>query len=130
MALIETRPYFLLGDLVSNLGVGALVGSLSALLFGPGWNMLVAMVVGMALGMLVAIPFALLLGALFGAMEIMVPVMTTGMVAGMVVSMGAAMEPCSFARGAQLGALSGLGAMVAIYLANALIRGRTSHWTS
>jgi hypothetical protein len=131
MALrIETRPYFVFGDLVSNLAVGALVGVVTAALFGPGWNMFVAMFVAMALGMAISLPFALLLGALFGAMEIMVPVMTTGMVAGMVVGMDAAMRASSIGHGAQLGAVSGLGVMVAVYLANAVIRGRTSHWTS
>jgi hypothetical protein len=128
--MIETRPYFVIGDLASNVGVGALVGALSALVFGSGWNMFVAMIVGMALGMLVSLPFAFLLGALFGAMEVILPVMTTGMVAGMIVSMGAAMEGSTFAQGAKLGAISGFGVMVAIYLANAVIRRRTSRWTS
>ena len=130
MSRIETRPYFVFGDLVSNVGVGAAIGGLTALIFGPGWNMVVAMFVGMALGMAVSLPFAFGLGALFGAMEIMVPVMTTGMVAAMVVAMAAAMDATSAMQGMRLGALSGLGVIIAVYLANAVIRGRTAHWTS
>lgn len=126
---IETRPYFVFGDLVSNVLTGGVIGIIMAAVFGPSWNMFVAMFVAMAFGMAISLPFAFLLGALFGAMEIMVPVMTTGMVAAMVVSMDAAMMECSLVRGAQLGALSGVGVMIAVYLANAVIRGRTSHWT-
>ena len=88
---METRPYFLFGDLLANGLAGVLVGVVMAALFGPGWNMILAMFVGMALGMIISLPIALPLGALFGAMEVMVPVMTTGMVAGMVVSMASAM---------------------------------------
>lgn len=127
---METRPYFVFGDLFANALAGTVVGLAMAALFGPGWNMIVAMFVGMALGMVIAMPIAFPLGALFGAMEVMVPVMTTGMVAGMVVSMAAAMEPVSLARGAQLGLYSGIGTLVACYAANAWIRGRASRWTS
>jgi len=123
---METRPYFVIGDLFSNCGVGALVGLAMAALVGPGWNMLVGMLVGMALGMAIALPFALGLGALFGAMETMIPVMTTGMVAGMIVSMGAAMQASGLAHAAELGALSGFGVVAATYLANAVLRRRTS----
>jgi len=127
---METRPYFVLGDLLSSCGVGALVGLAMAALVGPGWNMVVAMLVGMALGMAIALPFALGLGALFGAMETMIPVMTTGMVAGMLVAMGAAMQVSSLSHGAALGALSGFGVLAATYLANAVLRRRASRWTS
>ncbi len=131
MALkFETRPYFVFGDLVANVAVGALIGALMAAVFGPAWNMYVAMFIAMALGMVISLPFALVFGALFGAMEIMLPVMTTGMVAGMLVSMSATMDLVPIGRGAQVGAVSGFGVMLAIYLANALIRTRTSQWTS
>jgi hypothetical protein len=130
---METRPFFVAGDLASNVLVGALVGGVLALLFGPGWNMFIAMVVGMVLGMVVSLPFAFLLGALFGAMETMLPVMTTGMLAGMVVSMAAAMaasaEAVGFAHGAWLGCLSGFGIFVATYLANAVVKPRAARWT-
>ncbi|MCP4904858.1 MAG: hypothetical protein GY910_07745 [bacterium] len=131
---METRPYFVLGDLFANSLAGVLVGLAVAALFGPGWNMILAMFVGMALGMVVSLPVALPLGALFGAMEVMIPVMTTGMVTGMVVSMSATMatmaEPLSLGRGAALGLYCGLGTLAACYVANLWIRGRTSRWTA
>ena len=131
---METRPYFIFGDLLANSLAGVLVGLATAALFGPGWNMLIAMFLGMALGMVLSMPVAFPLGALFGAMEVMLPVMTTGMVAGMVVSMAAAMapitEPVSLARGAELGFYSGLATLASCYVANIWIRGRTSQWTS
>jgi len=127
---METRPYFMAGDLLANLGVGALVGLAMAAMVGIGWNMLVAMVVGMALGMAISIPPALLLGALLGAMEVMIPVMTTGMVAGMGVSMAASMGEVGLARGAELGALSGVCVIAALYVANSVIRRTDTRWIS
>jgi hypothetical protein len=84
----------------------------------------------MAVGMVISAPLALLGGALFGAMEVMLPVMTTGMVAGMVVSMSGTMAAMSFADGAWLGSLSGVAVLVATYIANTIIKGRASRWTS
>jgi hypothetical protein len=127
---METRPYFLIGDLLANGFAGAVIGSLMTLVFGPSWNMFLAMLVGMGIGMLVSTFIALPLGALFGAMEVMVPVMTTGMVAGMVVSMAAAMEEVPFMRGAELGVMCGVVTLIACYVANSLIRRRASKWTS
>ena len=127
---METRPYFVLGDVLANSVVGALVGVASAALFGPGWNMIIAMLVGMALGMVISLPALLGFVVFFGAMEVMVPAMTTGMVAGMVVSMSATMGPLSFASAAVLGVKSGLGVLVAIYLANIIVKRRAALWTT
>jgi len=127
---LETRPYFVLGDVLANSVVGALVGVASAALFGPGWNMIIAMLVGMALGMVISLPALLGFVVFFGAMEVMVPAMTTGMVAGMVVSMSATMGPLSFASAAVLGVKSGLGVLVAIYLANIIVKRRAALWTT
>ncbi len=127
---METRPYFVLGDVLANSVVGALVGLASAAVFGPGWNMIIAMLAGMALGMVISVPALLGVVVLFGAMEVMVPAMTTGMVAGMVVSMSATMGPLSFASAAVLGVKSGLGVLVAIYLANIIVKRRAALWTT
>ena len=129
-ATMETRPYFVLGDLLANATAGTLVGLAMAALFGPSWNMFLAMFVGMALGMALSLFVALPMGALFGAMEVMVPVMTTGMVSGMVVSMVATMEPLSFSQAAELGLYSGIATLAACYVANAWIRGKASRWTT
>ena len=53
---METRAYFVVGDLVANVGTGALVGLAMAGIFGPDWNMFVAMLLGMALGMALSLP--------------------------------------------------------------------------
>lgn len=126
---METRPYFVFGDLVMNTLAGALVGGLMALMFGPGWNMFVAMIAGMALGMIIALPPSLLGSALFGAMEVMLPVMTSGMVAGMVVSMRASMNSMSFIDGAEVGGLCGVAVMIATYTINVIVKPRAEKWT-
>jgi len=126
---MEKRFYFVLGDVVSNGSIGALAGALLSLIFGPDWNMFIAMITGMVLGMIISLPFAFLFGALFGAMEIMLPVMTTGMAAGMVVSMGATMKPMSLADGAYHGLASGVSVFVITYVLNAFIKPRAAKWT-
>ncbi len=120
----------MLGDLAVNIVAGSVIAVITAALFGPSWNMVLAMIVGMALGMLISLPIAILSGALFGAMEVMIPVMTTGMVAGMLVSMVAAMGEVALGWSARVGAIIGIGVAIATYVANSVIRRRASRWTS
>jgi hypothetical protein len=129
MSEMETRPYFVIGDLIMNTLAGAVAGGLMALIFGADWNMFVAMIVGMALGMVIALPLSLLGSALFGAMEVMLPVMTSGMLAGMVVSMGATMNTLSFLDGTRLGSLCGIAVMIVTYIVNAIVKQRADKWT-
>ncbi len=82
---MDSRLYFVLGDLAANLLVGALAGWLSAVVIGTGWNMFLAMFLAMGLGMLVGLVLFFPLGMAFGAMEVMLPTMFSGMLAGMVV---------------------------------------------
>lgn len=126
---MERRPYFIFGDLVACLATGALVGAACAALFGPGWNMLLAMFVGMALGMALTLPLTFLVFlALFGAMEVMVPSMLTGMVVGMVVSMEAAMQGVTVLQGIEAGLVVGFLCMVGTYLLNARLTRRAEPW--
>lgn len=118
---MERRPYFLLGDLISNTGVGALVGVVVAFLVGESWPAWLAMVAGMMLGDLVALPAAVGLSALFGAMELMLPVMVSGMLSGMVVGMRAASHPLSTTTAVTWGAALGLVALLATYGLNAYV---------
>jgi len=123
---METRPYFLLGDLFVNVTVGALVGVVCAALIGPAWNMWLGMFAGMALGMLIALVLSLgIFAVLFGAMEVMVPTMLTGMVVGMVVGMAGPMMEVGLLDGARWGAVLGVGCLAATYAANAVITRRT-----
>lgn len=127
---METRPYFVLGDIGSNVVAGALVGGVCAWLLPPEWNMVVAMVAGMALGMATSLPAAFLLSGMFGAMETLLPVMTTGMVAGMVVAMQASLTVVRPEDAVRIGGLCGLAVVTTTYAANALIRPRAARWTT
>ena len=120
---METRPYFLLGDLLVNTAVGALVGLACAALIGPAWNMWLGMFIGMAIGMALALVLSLgVFAVLFGAMEVMVPAMLTGMIAGMVVGMAAPMTEVSLMTGARWGALLGIACLIVTYAANAVLQ--------
>lgn len=121
---MSDRWYFLLGDIISNLSVGAAAGVLSVLFVDTEWNMFSGMLVGMGCGMLVA----LLLGPLlfmryFGAMEVMVPTMLGGMLSGMLVGMGAAMVDYSLYEALSRGAVIGLVVLIFCAYANYLISG-------
>jgi hypothetical protein len=119
---METRPYFLIGDLVANGLIGGVVGALSAWLVDPSWNMWVAHVVCMVVGMVLALPLAFPFMAFFGAMEVMVPTHFAGMCAGMWVGMEAAMHPVSGAAGFATGVWVGIASLLFCYLADALLR--------
>ena len=114
---------FIVGDFLSNLALGALVGALGAAAFSTSWGMLPAMLVGMAAGMAIAFVWSTVAGIWLGAHEAHMPAMLTGMCAGMCVSMFAAMQPLSMWRGAGLGTAVGLASLLFTYAMNALLRG-------
>ncbi len=117
---MEVRPYFLIGDLLANAGVGALAAWLAAAIGLPSWPMPAAMLAGMLLGMLIGLVAALaVLGALLGAMEVFVPCMLGGMLAGMVGAMG----PVGGAAPLAAGAVVGVATLVCVYAANAALKG-------
>ena len=121
---MNDRFYFLLGDILSNMLVGAAAAAVCALLIDPDWNMLLAMLLGMPLGMLLALLLGLfLLYRYFGANEVMVPTMLSGMAAGMLTAMTAAMQPLSVSSAALCGALVGLAILGFCYYSDYLIRG-------
>ena len=119
---MERRLYFLFGDIVSNTGVGALVGFVVVMSVREGWPPLLAMVSGMLLGDVVALPAMVLLSILFGAMEVMLPVMLTGMVTGMLVAMLMAMRGLSAGAAVAIGMLVGLLTLGATYIVNARVQ--------
>lgn len=89
---MDERPYFLFGDVLSNVLVALLTALAVDALFSPGWSMPVAMFLAMLLGMGIAsLCCVLLLMRFFGAMEIMLPTMLTGMLVGMLVGMSRVM---------------------------------------
>ena len=120
---MDNRLYFVLGDILANIVIAALIGALAVVIVDTGWNMWLAMVLMMVIGMALALPGAFLFGYWFGAMEIMVPVMQAGMWSGMVVGMWQAMSPLSVQQGMLIGAVTGLVVLNVIWVANIALRG-------
>ncbi len=117
---MEVRPYFLVGDVVANAGVGAIAAVVVTWIGLATWPMPLGMLAGMVLGMVVGLVAALaVLSLLLGAMEVFVPCMLSGMLAGMVASMGSigTLPP------AASGALVGVATLLCIYIANAVLSG-------
>lgn len=119
---METRLYFLAGDVTANALIGGLVGALCAWLIDPGWNMWVAHGTGMLIGMLLSLPLAFPFVICFGAMEVMVSTHLAGMCAGMWVGMEAAHASVAPATGFVQGAAVGLAALACCYLADLWLR--------
>ena len=130
----ETSParrlYLFVGDLLANVGLGALVGLIVSSSVGEGWPVVVGMAASMAVGTLVSVPASMLLAPFFGAFEVMLPGMASAMLAGMVVGMRATAGSASHADLAGLGAASGLAVLVAVRLLDRCIRRKGATWTS
>lgn len=120
---MDSRLYFVLGDIFSNVLAGLVAGWFSWLLVDTGWNMWLAMIVSMVVGMLVAGVMFIPLSIVFGIIELMLPMMFSGMLGGMVVGMWAAMHPGSGGMAAFVGAVCGLVGIVVIWVVNNSLRG-------
>ena len=129
---METRLYFLIGDLSSCVLVAIVTASICSFIFSSSWPMPLLMIVSMLVGMILGLLVAVLAGLIyfFGAMEIMVPSMMTGMFAGMLGAMFAAGAGSELAPGINYGslimqsALLGLGVSVAIRVYSMVLSGR------
>ena len=126
---MAARIYFILGDLLSNVLLGSIVGLACAAVFGESWTMIPAMLLGMVLGMVIGVPVQLACTLFFGAFEVMLPMMLTGMAAGMLVSMAASMGDLSLQQGALFGVVAGAATLAFTYTANALLTRRVIRWT-
>jgi hypothetical protein len=122
---VDHRYGYVIGDLVANVVLGAIVGLLCWLIVGPSWNMWIAMFLMMAIGSIVGLIGFFVTARWLGAMEAMVPLMFTGELTGMVVGMAVPMMPFTAMQSAIWGAACGAVAMVIIWIANALLRGVT-----
>lgn len=120
---MDSRLYFVLGDLFATIFVGAAVGWLSWALIDTGWNMWIAMVIAMLLGMVVATVLFFPLSFWFGAVEIMVACMFSGMLSGMVVGMWCSMEMLQGRSAAAIGSVCGLVGIVIVWIINNHVRG-------
>ena len=117
---METRPYFVIGDLLANILVATAAVALSAWLIGGALGMWPGMLVGMLLGMVVAFFISLpLLSPILGVMEVMSPCMLSGMLGGM----WGGMWPLAGDAILRWGAGTGLIVIVIIYAINAVTSG-------
>ena len=126
---METRPHFLLGDLLANATLGMFAALACAGLVSENWSPLAAMCAGMLLGMALAFPASIVFGIFFGAFEITIPLMLTGMVSGMAGGMLTEMGPLPVREAIQWGAAVGIAVLALTYIANAFLRGETTRWT-
>ncbi len=122
---MEKRPYFLIGDLLTNGVAGAVVALICTSVFSEAWPHSLAMVAGMFVGSTVGMLLAMLASVALGAFEVMLPVMTTGMLVGMLSATSAA----ALTEAAAGGALVGVGVLVLTYLLNARIHRQGGTWT-
>ena len=122
---MDHRIYFVLGDFLANLAIGAIVGLICWAIVTPAWNMWLAMFAMMPVGTIAGLIFFFPVGMKLGAMEVMVPMMFSGELSGMVVGMAAAMAALTAGQAALLGAVSGMAGIFFVWAANTLLRGVT-----
>jgi hypothetical protein len=117
---METRLYFVVGDLLANILVATVAVAFTAWLIGGAWGMLPSMLVGMVLGMAISLPLILaLLFPVLGVMEVMAPCMLSGMLGGM----WGGMWPLAGAEIFRWGLGTGVAVVAIIYALNAVLSG-------
>jgi len=122
---MDKRLFYVVGDFLFNLIVGAIVGLMSWAIVSPAWNMWGAMFAMMVLGMIVGLVLFIPAGIKLGAMEAMIPAMYTGMWSGMMVGMMGAMMPLPLHHAMEIGAACGVAEIIFIWIANSILRGVT-----
>jgi hypothetical protein len=122
---LDHRLYFVVGDFVANLAIGAIVGLIAWAIVSPSWNMWIAMIAMMPVGTVAGLILFFPVGMKLGAMEVMVPMMFSGELSGMVVGMAAAMAVIGPGEAALLGAVTGMAGIFFVWAANTLLRGVT-----
>ena len=118
---METRWYFVLGDLCANILVATVAVAVSTWLVGGSLGMLPGMLIGMLIGMALALfPFFGLLSVVLGVMEVMTPCMLSGMLGGMFGGMWA----LTGAEIWQWGSGTGITVVAVVYALNAAVSGQ------
>lgn len=116
---METRPYFIVGDILACVAAGAVAGWVAYLSVPGDWHAVSGMILGMAIGMILGMFAGMLTGLLFspffGAMELMLPTALTGMIAGMVLGMWQAMGALNLEDALWYGGCIGLLCLVFTY---------------
>ena len=119
---METRPYFILGDVSCSVTVGLASGTVVTALGSLEWSMPVSMVAGMLLGMTVAAIGIIAFGLCFGMTELHMPAMITGMLTGMGIVMLGSTQFLTEVTAGLLGALIGLVIYLLTWIADALLQ--------
>ena len=119
---METRPYFILGDVSCSVTVGLASGTVVTALGSLEWSMPVSMVAGMLLGMTVAAIGIIAFGLCFGMTELHMPAMITGMLTGMGIVMLGSTQLLTEVTAGLLGALIGLVVYLLTWIADALLQ--------
>ena len=117
--------YFMFGDYLAGMAVGALTALGVRATIWPGMDMVIAMLIGMAIGMSVHIVLGLLLGPVIGMFNSMVPASVIGMYGGMFFGMRDSMAAGSRTLGAAVlvGAIFGAIVVMVIQVYDHILRG-------
>jgi hypothetical protein len=117
--------YFVIGDYMAGILIGALTALGVRAVIWPGMDMVIAMLLGMGIGMAIHLVLGLLLSPLLGMFETMIPASVIGMYGGMLFGMRdsmAAGSPTLIAT-ATVGALFGALVVLSIKVYNRALRG-------
>jgi len=117
--------FFLLGDYVAGMAIGAITALVVHITVDPGMDMVIAMLLGMVVGAAAHFVLGLLLTPLLGMFEIMIPGSVIGMYGGMLFamrdSMGAGSRTAADVAG--VGALFGAVVVIGLKIYERTIRG-------
>jgi len=122
-AIMAWRFYFIFGDVLACVSVGAASGWLTCLIVPGDWFMVAAMATGMIVGMVVGLSGAIPFTPCFGSFEIMLPSSLSGIVAGMAFGMINTVVGIDWKEALAGGALVGLLCLIGTYVLNSRLRG-------
>ena len=117
--------YFVLGDYMAGMLIGALTALGVRVAVWPGMDMVIAMLLGMLIGMAIHTVLGLLLSPLLGMFETMLPASVIGMYGGMLFGMRDSMAAGAptLTAGATVGALFGAIVVLGIQVYDRALRG-------
>jgi len=117
--------YFIIGDYVAGMLIGALTALSVRAVVWPGMDMVMAMLLGMAIGMVIHLGLGLVLAPLLGMVYTMAPAMVIGMYGGMLFGMRDSMAAGSrtLTAAASVGALFGFLVVLGIQLYDRALHG-------
>src|SRR5262245_54702450 len=121
----ERSMYFVIGDYMAGMLLGALTALGVRAAVWPGMDMVIAMLLGMVIGMVLHLLLGLLLSPLLGMFETMIPASVIGMYGGMLFGMRDSMTAGSptLTGTATVGALFGVLVVLSIKVYNRAFRG-------